>query len=110
MLIHGDIDKTVKWEGDDDFASVPVTFEHWATLNQCASGAQVVQDSGLGVEYSSYGNCQNEIEVKLVKVMGGEHEWPGGSGVFQLPGLNEKNSQIIDTSALIWDFFKDKTR
>lgn len=79
---------------------VPEVIDFWRQHDACASGAEVKQLPGSRVEISHYPSCQNGSEVTFVALKGGKHIWPGG-------GYGQ--SQFLDASTAIWDFFQRHT-
>jgi polyhydroxybutyrate depolymerase len=86
------------------------TISFWTRHNGCAAPAvtQVLPDldptDGSHVIESDYRGCAG-APVKLLRVEGGGHTWPGGPQYIpaSLLGLTNRD---IDASAVIWSFFK----
>ena len=113
LMIHGTEDHGVPWDGDPDYVSVPDTVDFWVKQNECNTVPKHAQipDSKADdtkVEYDMYTGCLDNSQVKLYKIIGGGHAWPGGSQMVQLWGLNGKISQDIDASQTIWSFFQEQ--
>jgi polyhydroxybutyrate depolymerase len=86
------------------------TIAFWARRNGCAAPAvmQVLPDvdSGDGsyVIEADYRGCFG-APVKLLRVEGGGHTWPGGPEFIPASLLGTTNRDI-DATETIWDFFK----
>lgn len=52
----------------------------------------------------SYNNCNDQVTVKLVEVVGGGHTWPGGRQYLRERRIG-RVSKDINASELILDFF-----
>lgn len=57
------------------------------------------------VSVYTYGSCQDHSQVKLYKIDGGGHEWPGEPEDISRSGA-AKIGRGIDASEEIWKFFK----
>jgi polyhydroxybutyrate depolymerase len=84
----------------------------WTTVDVCPATASVTALPNTNsfdnstVESSSYYPCTTNIEVKLLKVIGGGHQWPGTTAL--LGGLGTINRDIY-ASGEIWNFFRNYT-
>lgn len=56
------------------------------------------------ISTKAYMNCQKDKKVKLIKVIGGGHSWPGGKQYLPT-GLIGRVSKEINASQVIADFF-----
>lgn len=109
LMINGTADSIVPWEGGKppkvrigEYLALPPILEvinFWRHHDACNSSGEVKQLSGSRVEVARYHQCQAGTEVELVKLKGGGHIWPGGSGP----------SQFLNASLEIWNFFSRHT-
>ena len=116
LLIGGTDDTFVPWQGGSmrrgqQILSMRETFEFWKHHNACVSREEVYQlpDSdrtdGTDIESSTYWGCRSSSEVKLLKIRGGGHGWPGGRRPLN-PSLVGQTSYDINATEVIWNFFK----
>lgn len=111
MQIHGTSDAIVSYNGSvAGGKSVPDVIGLWAGSNACAATPAVqllpdlnTQDNST-VEQSVYAPCNNGVQVQLLKVIGGGHQWPGTTAL--LGGLGAINRDI-NASGEIWKFFRN---
>jgi len=125
MLINGTKDIFIPWQGGQilkgrrrgaggEVIPVPDTAKFWARHNGCALDTTVQSlpdsdpDDGTTVQLISYSECNNSGAVRLVKVQGGGHAWPGSP--LRLPPRRARLigniSRDIDGSETIWEFFR----
>jgi polyhydroxybutyrate depolymerase len=87
MLIHGDADPVLAWEGspfDASALSMPVAFERWAELMECQGPVASEERAdtagdGTSVLTTSYVRCAIGATVVLHRLRGAGHNWPGVS-------------------------------
>ena len=104
--IHGTDDDVTLWEGDHDnsegwgsYLDIPSIIDLWVEINQCESISIDTldntneNDESYVISERSY-DCINDNEVKLFKIMGGGHDWPGSYG-----------NMDIHSNQEIWKFF-----
>jgi poly(3-hydroxybutyrate) depolymerase len=66
----------------------------WRQLNDCIGEEPTNEDQiALGIHESSWANCANSSQVKLVRIEGGIHSWPPGR---------------MKPEQYIWNFFKEQ--
>lgn len=109
LMVNGTADLVVPWEGGQlpkgqtgKYLALPPVLNvinFWRQHNACHSTQEIKQLSGSHVEVARYPQCQAGTEVVLVKLKGGGHIWPGGSGP----------SQFLNASLEIWNFFARHT-
>jgi polyhydroxybutyrate depolymerase len=86
------------------------TVGFWARHNRCADTPNmrvlpdVDPDDGSRVIESEYRGCA-DAPVKLLRIEGGGHTWPGGAEGLPASMVGFTN-QDIDASEAIWEFFK----
>ena len=104
---HGTNDYINIYNGDPNgsggwgaYPSIPETIEYWSNLNNCSSfSSENIENSNTSdgsyvVKERNY-DCQDENEIWLYKVVGGDHDWPGAWGNFD-----------INSSLEAWLFFE----
>lgn len=102
MEIHGTADKTSMWGGDHDnkggwgaYIPVPLAVAAIAANNRCTVAASdtvpSLPESGRTVVRTVYGGSPSGADVVLYRIEGGKHSWA---------------KKDIETSEIIWNFFK----
>ena len=99
--LHGTSDTVVPYNGNSWTYSVENAHSFWANYNNCQNQSEItVPDfNGDGVystELISY-DCDGDREVILYSIENAGHTWFTKAGGYD-----------VDTSELIWEFFKDK--
>lgn len=125
MLINGTEDPLVPYDGGcvqvitnecrGDILSTDESITKFIGHNQCLTTGETeapidqVPNDETSVEITNYKNCEDDIEVVLVKVVGGGHTWPGGAQY--LPkAIVGVVSREINASEMILDFFLAHSR
>ena len=112
-FINGTADPVTPYEGGRQpggarVLSVEDTVKIWAHFNVCNKSPEVQEIHGLNngplVSVLTYGSCKNHSQVKLYRIEGGGHVWPGESEDLSSSGVG-KLSAGIDASEEIWKFF-----
>ncbi len=114
LMINGTADPVMPFEGGavglrqarGRVLSVEQTVAFWVKWNRCA-GAPLVTwltdpDDSLPVKMTVYQN-DDGVRVVLYTVLGGGHTWPGGR---TRPAIFGKNTDAINATRLIWEFFQ----
>ncbi len=83
----------------------PSSSQGWADGNDCAEGPDE-RTLADGVGTTSWTGCADGADVELHVVAGGEHTWPGSSGMAAYEGLLGPVSDAIDANDVIWEFFE----
>jgi polyhydroxybutyrate depolymerase len=117
FFIHGTADSVTPYDGcrlPGGGKTLPVedAAKFWAHVSGCNEAPEVQEIHGLdGSPVASeftYMSCQNHGQVKLYRIKGGGHAWPG-----EPEGLTRfgegKGRHEIDASEEIWKFFKRVT-
>ena len=113
-FINGTDDPVTPYEGGRQpggarVLSVEDTVKIWAHFNGCNKSPEVQEIHGINgatlVSVFTYVSCQNHSQVKLYKIKGGGHVWPGEAEGLSSSGVG-KLSAGIDASEKIWKFFK----
>jgi polyhydroxybutyrate depolymerase len=105
LQIHGTSDGVVPYNGAAWSRSIEDVISHWVTYNNCDTNPTITVFpdidplDGSTVEHSVYSSGDNGVTTEHMKVIGGDHTWPGSSFIF--PGTNLD----IDASMEIWQFF-----
>ncbi|HEU0198472.1 MAG TPA: PHB depolymerase family esterase, partial [Nevskiaceae bacterium] len=72
----------VKLPGGSPLVSAPAMVARWARLDGCSSQMQTAivapLSAGIGVQKLTYPGCRNGKHVRLYRIVGGGHTWPGG--------------------------------
>ena len=61
------------------------------------------------VSVLTYSTCQDRTKVKLYRIEGGGHVWPGEPEGLSRSGAGELSAEI-DASEEIWEFFEDVSK
>ena len=89
--------------------SVEDTVKVWTHFNGCNESPEIQKINGLTsnhlVSVYTYKPCQNRTQVKLYRIEGGGHVWPGEPEDLSSSG-GSKLSAGIDASEEIWNFFR----
>ncbi|MEY2569219.1 MAG: polyhydroxybutyrate depolymerase [Actinomycetota bacterium] len=112
IAFHGTADPIVPFNGgrvtccgNPTIAGAPDTMANWARHDGC--GPQATEEPVKGtVTVRRWTRCKPGGVVELYVVGGGGHTWPGAT---ISAGFLGQASKDIDASAVIWDFFRDKT-
>ena len=87
---------------DHRFPSIPEFTAKWARRNGCDPAAVETADAP-DVTRIEYRGCEAGASVRLYRIEGGGHTWPGGTELPEwLVGPTNRN---IDASAVMWEFF-----
>jgi hypothetical protein len=110
LHIQGTNDPILPVYGNEWFLPLRGPTDYWADFNGCNLIPDSTQLEDIDLDDSStvtlfnYSGCDQENEVKLYRINGGGHTWPGGwtNPAWDLGTLNND----INASAEIWNFFK----
>ena len=114
LFIHGTADPVTPYEGGRQpggakVLSVEDTVKVWTHFNGCNETPEIQETHGLDsnnlVSVFTYRSCQNHTQVKLYRIEGGGHVWPGESERLSKSGVGTLSAGI-DASEEIWKFFK----
>lgn len=98
LQIHGSRDSVVPYAGAVWTLSIPSVLDFWISINDCYSEAiiteiqDIVPDDESTVTHLLYEGAS--ADVSHFKINGGNHQWPGQSGNFDISAAEE-----------IWKFF-----
>lgn len=120
FLINGTADPLVPYEGGHvrgpfnmqrgPIWSTDRTVAFWARHNRCPAGPVIAawpdrdKEDGSRVIESDYRACADG-RVRLLRIEGGGHTWPGGSQYLPAGWIGTTNRDFDATEA-IWNFFK----
>ncbi|MDO8898365.1 MAG: PHB depolymerase family esterase [Bacteroidales bacterium] len=105
LHIHGTSDFIVAYNGTSGFKSVMDGMNYWAGFNECPPEPEIINlpdivQEGSTVQQFTWFPCNENTEVKHLKVNGGGHTWPGYDGFMGIGNVN----MDISASAEIWNF------
>ncbi len=120
LVVNGTLDPLVPYQGGfvTDYArrrgkviSTDATMEIFRTAGHCAGTAEVLplpdrdrNDASTITQYT-WGNCDDGARVRLLKISGGGHTWPGTDHVLRrLTGVMNND---IKGSEVLWAFFNE---
>jgi polyhydroxybutyrate depolymerase len=83
--------------------------EAWAKFDAC-DGAPAASSPEPQVTLEAWRHCAGGAEVLFYTVAGLGHEWAGGTGRALPAAMTGPYSDAVDTTALIWDFFRRHRR
>jgi polyhydroxybutyrate depolymerase len=118
LFINGTADPVTPYVGGRQPGGARVlpvedTVKIWVGFNGCKEPPEGQEIDGLDhssvVSVFAYGSCQEHSQVKLYKIEGGGHVWPGESEDLSKSGVG-KLSSGIDASEEIWEFFSSVAR
>ena len=121
VIINGTDDQIVPYDGGmisigrkkrGKVTSTEYTVKHWCVYNQCKMkplGMYVVDEKNDGTEIKVITYKGIGAEVKLYRVIGGGHTWPGGFQYLPAAWVG-RTSKEIDATEVIWEFFKTHPR
>ena len=104
--IHGTEDPINPYNGTSTMKAIEETVLFWAEQNNCDLNPEIIPipnndpTDGATAERYIYPNGTNDHTVELIKVIGGEHTWPGSP----MPGSNDVTCMDFDASIEIWRF------
>lgn len=106
MQIHGTVDAIVNYNGGFGNKSVDQVVNYWASHNDLKADPSIQYYSDLVTEGSTveaviFNDGPDNPEVRLLRIVGGGHTWPGFTGFFGLGNVN----QDIRAEVEIWNFF-----
>jgi polyhydroxybutyrate depolymerase len=113
LFINGTADPVTPYEGGRQpggarVLSVEDAVKMWVRFNGCKEAPEVQEIRGMEnssiVSVLSYGPCENYSQVKLYRIEGGGHVWPGEpEDIFRSGAVKTRGK--IDASEEIWKFF-----
>lgn len=114
LFINGTADPVTPYIGGRQLGgarvlSVEDTVKIWVHFNGCKEVPEVQEIHGLEnsplVSVLTYSLCQNQSQVKLYRIEGGGHVWPGESEDLSSSGVG-KFGRELNASEEIWKFFE----
>jgi polyhydroxybutyrate depolymerase len=115
LKIHGSIDWVCYYNGRYDWSPVQATLDYWINFNHCNLPDTTLLPNidtldGCTVQKIKYTFSQDNGELVFYKVLNGGHTWPGGDKAYFTyisAGPIGNINMDINTSELIWNFFKN---
>jgi polyhydroxybutyrate depolymerase len=85
LMIHGDKDRILPWEGPPQnisALSMPEAWERWYELLDCRATPTVVEGNdlagdGTSVQSTTVEGCRGDTSIELYRLRGAGHGWPG---------------------------------
>jgi polyhydroxybutyrate depolymerase len=107
LHFHGTADTIVPYDGNYGFSFLAAenNAAAWAERNGCGAAPSVVLEAG-DVTCEAWSGCDDDADVRLCTIEGGGHQWPGG---VTAPGFGH-NTNAIDATQMMWEFFSAHTR
>lgn len=115
-FISGTEDPLVPYEGGyvvdgEEVLGAEDSVRRWVEWNGCNPQAEVKKVNEkrdeTELEIYSYGNCKENVSVRLYKIIGAGHMWPGI--VQQIPFINlGRSTEELNTSEEVWIFFRSQ--
>lgn len=107
MQVHGTLDPTVAYGGNNLSLSVDSVLNYWRLQNACGNVLldtlpDINTTDGSTVTTQFWGGCQDGTEVLHYKVANGGHTWPGASINLGTAGNTNRD---FNASVAIWQFF-----
>ncbi|MFT7251230.1 MAG: polyhydroxybutyrate depolymerase [Flavobacterium sp.] len=106
LQIHGTSDSVVPYDGDITWTlSIVDVLSFWINYNNCDTNPTITTFpdiyplDGSTVDHFIYSGGDNGVTTEHMKVIGGDHTWPGSA--FNFPGTNYD----MNASMEIWQFF-----
>ena len=100
LTFHGLADRQNPYDGkaagrgDEWVESVPEALAGWAAYNGCGSNVMLDDPDGP-LSTMRYGGCRDDVELRLIRIDGLGHRW---------------TRTEVDTTAVMWQFFKSHRR
>eukprot|EP00438_Fugacium_kawagutii_P002409 Skav210794 [mRNA] locus=scaffold275:195491:196582:+ [translate_table: standard] len=109
LALHGDADPINPFGGHGGpywDISVPDALQRWAKWNHCywSSYEPMFVDLPRDVSVAEYDECNQGASVKVMKLKGAGHQWPGCEN--GIPGLGDVHP--LDGHGMIYAFFDSK--
>ena len=96
LQIHGLRDAVVPYNGLSYIESIPKVMQYWSEYNSCDLEPEILVvdnfDDDYSVNFETYINCLNNINIKLILHSAMGHTWP------------MRNNYGVSASNEIWDF------
>ncbi|MEM1041251.1 MAG: PHB depolymerase family esterase [Bacteroidota bacterium] len=110
-FVHGTEDTLVPYAGDpeENMLGIEDAARRWAGFNGCPAPRLTetidAEPDGTQVLIYDAAPCDEQASVRLYRVEGGGHTWPGSLTDPLPPFLVGRTSQEIMASEVLWDFF-----
>ena len=116
-IIAGTEDPLVPYHGGfvqdgSEILGAEDSVSRWVEWNQCnlKPTTQTIDEKkdDTKLEIYSHSNCKDKTNVKLYKVIGAGHNWPGVTLKIPFVPLG-RNTEELDASEEVWNFFKNQS-
>lgn len=107
VIFHGDADPIVPFNGGQGgpnnmlLPDIDTWVSQLAAHNGCSGDSEIIP-TAPGVKGTRFEGCAADLEYYVIA--GGGHTWPGGNPLPEW--ITGKTSDLIDASAVMWDFFQ----
>lgn len=120
LVLNGTEDPLVPYEGGQItilgqerglVISTDAYMQFWANANGCESDPNITdlpdtQDDDTTVQIYDYASCDNQAAVRLYRIEGGGHTWPGGEEILAEFLVGRTTEEFVACD-VIWDFFSN---
>ena len=97
------------WGGEQTYPPARELPEAWASLDHCQAPSAIEQPLAQ-MTLRAWRVCADGAEVLFYTVAGLGHEWAGGAGRLLPEAMTGPYSDAVDTTELIWKFFRRHRR
>jgi len=116
LFIYGELDPLMPLEGGRSRTPwgsrttlpVPQYVSRWATALDCDSTPNVTRDDGQ-LRIAEFRTAQGEMRLRWITIKGQGHAWPGGQSHKLLRRWLGPETNNLDATAAIWQFFATAT-
>lgn len=120
MFVDGEDDPLVPFGGGEltggrgRVLSARGAAARWAHLNSCAPGTTTLTlpdraHDGTTVVREDFTGCRDGADVRLVRIAGAGHTWPGGQQYLPVAMVG-RTSHNLDANEALWEFFSAHRR
>lgn len=115
-FLSGTEDPLVSYEGGfvvdgEEILGAEDSVSRWVAWNECKKIPKIdkidTKSDATSLEIYSYEECKENVSVRLYKIIGAGHMWPGIPQKIPFVNLG-KPTEELDASEEIWRFFKSK--
>ena len=102
MHIHGTMDESIPFGGNETLPSAATTVADWVSRNGCTGEGASSYSFGVA-NCNAWTTCNGGTEVSFCTLTGMGHRWPGG--VWNIAGGGQESTDL-DATNFILDFFE----